>query len=36
MTVEQMKEIKRAKGYTYEQIAAMTNVPQGSISGLVD
>ena len=23
-------------GYTYEQIAAMTNVPQGSISGLVD
>ena len=23
-------------GYTYEQIAAMANVPQGSISGIVN
>ena len=31
MTVEQMKEIKRAKGYTYEQIAELSGVPLGTV-----
>lgn len=31
MTVEEMKEVKKAKGYTYEQIADMSGVPLGTV-----
>ncbi len=31
MTVEEMKEAKKAKGYTYEQIAEMSGVPLGTV-----
>ncbi len=31
MTVEEMREIKKAKGYTYEQIAEKSGVPLGTV-----
>ncbi len=31
MTIEEMREIKKEKGYTYEQIAEMSGVPLGTV-----
>ena len=31
MTIDEMKEIKRQKGYTYEQIAQLSGVPLGTV-----
>ena len=31
MTVEEMKEIKKENGYTYEQISEMSGVPLGTV-----